>query len=926
MEDNFNLTLLESSSVSSDLLYNNDELLTSIPDDHAENGFESGGDEEDIDIEFARPSSSSVPPKSKSAKGVKRANNGEVLPRSASARPKSTVNPSTVLQESELRNEIQLNVCELTGEFVTPITNFQPANNPPPENPAITTRNKNKAQQRTMDALLGQAALLAARGQEDEAIDMLHEVVRQDPRKPHAYRQIAEICENRNEMIKCFEYRLLACHVDKSFTYEEWNEVGDLAVQLDRLFEASACYEKAARYGSEFWVFFEKRIKILQQLDSVPLIMKTKLSAMESINLEKSDLSFDWLEQMMREVVNYYTETNDTEKSIRALMCYFVRCAAEGIVNVNQMDILTANLIHQERYTDVVHLILGLCTSVKSLNCDGNPGYNVIFHEGIVSVAPFPLVNVSSFIVGPDLPTVLLARLILALIFTRNDFCVDSLIDTLTDREFDEKSDDLYLDIGNAFDAISYEAGGFAYAEKLVRSPTLTQCPHSWYLYGYYIEKTKEPTEAIDAYKHVLELDNSHVDARINLSCIYQHLDDMESAIAVLKETTMERCRRIPDERILIRQAEVLLNQQKHEEYIRCIRLILIPHFYTVNTSVDSILKRRGTQTNKLVHMNLRRAIMNALSRTNFERLVNRMGAIAEKDKRACDALTSTQMHDYAMKLIEGLASQKNYEELLYVVCYIFLHPKIPPLNMVVFQNILFYASIKARNFQLAFEYLRYLHTITQASKSEESERKLKLRQIYTALNFVFCHQQGIAQQRFIGRCLSKAPDQMHLHLISGNNSLMAGSYKTAIYEYIIVLKERPNDSLIHFNLALCFTHLASRRDITRRIAVATRAIAFMAKYKQLRLLQGARQEVYYNIGRMLHQLGFSTHAHFWYCKVLDEPDIQVFEEDERTGDAVMKTSYCYNLKPLAALNLAYIMKTYNPQKARSLKRQYCVI
>lgn len=228
-----------------------------------------------------------------------------------------------------------------------------------------------------MDALLGQAALLAARGQEDEAIDMLHEVVRQDPRKPHAYRQIAEICENRNEMIKCFEYRLLACHVEKSFNYEEWNEVGDLAVQLDRLFEASACYEKAARYGSQYWVFFEKRIKILQQLDSIPLIMKTRLSAMESINLEKSDLTFDWLEQMMREVVNYYTEANDTDKSIRALMCYFVRCASEGIINVNQMDILTANLIHQERYSDVVHLILGLCTSVKSLGSDGNPGYTV---------------------------------------------------------------------------------------------------------------------------------------------------------------------------------------------------------------------------------------------------------------------------------------------------------------------------------------------------------------------------------------------------------------------------------------------------------------------------------------------------------------------------------------------------------------------
>uniref|UniRef100_A0AC35G2A4 Uncharacterized protein n=1 Tax=Panagrolaimus sp. PS1159 TaxID=55785 RepID=A0AC35G2A4_9BILA len=143
MDEDFNLTLLGSSSVNNDSLYNNDELLASIPDDHNENDV----DEEETDIEFVEPSSSSAPQKSKSTKGSKRKNNGEVFSRSASSRPRSTVNPSTVLQESELRNEIQLNVCELTGEFVTPITNFQPAINPEIDSAAVATRNRNRAQQ-----------------------------------------------------------------------------------------------------------------------------------------------------------------------------------------------------------------------------------------------------------------------------------------------------------------------------------------------------------------------------------------------------------------------------------------------------------------------------------------------------------------------------------------------------------------------------------------------------------------------------------------------------------------------------------------------------------------------------------------------------------------------------------------------------------
>ena len=465
-----------------------------------------------------------------------------------------------------------------------------------------------------LDALLGQAALLTARGRNGEAVAMLHEVIRQDPRRPQAYSQIAELYELTDELPKCFEYKLLALHMDRNADASGWNEAGEMAVELGRFKEAAACFEKASRFASWHWYYYQRRIAMLEKLDKIPLAMKTKLLAMENVDYEKSGLNFEWLDRLMREVVNYYTEANDSEKSMRALMCYFVRSAREGGMNTNQLDILTANLIHNENYTDVIYLTLGLCNSIRALNAEGGPGYEVtvsliilfyrfffqiVFHGGIVNVVPFPLTNVESFIVSPELPTVILGRLILSMIHTRNDFVVPSLIDIFVDREYDREVDHLYLDIGIAFEALSYEDGGFAYAEKLVRSATLTRCAHSWYLYGFYLEKTKGPDEALPAYEHVLELDNTYINARINMSYIHQRLGNIEASLTVLNDSDLRHIRRIPDERLLLRQSEVFLAQNRQKEYIRSLGLILIPHFHNVNKSLEQILKKRKTPTSQ---------------------------------------------------------------------------------------------------------------------------------------------------------------------------------------------------------------------------------------------------------------------------------------------------------------------------------------
>lgn len=95
-----------------------------------------------------------------------------------------------------------------------------------------------------LDGLIGQANLEHARGNTNEAITLLNEAIRQAPRNINAYIQISNVYADLNQMDKSFEYRLLAAHMATRTPAEEWAEIGDMALALERLEEASSCYDK----------------------------------------------------------------------------------------------------------------------------------------------------------------------------------------------------------------------------------------------------------------------------------------------------------------------------------------------------------------------------------------------------------------------------------------------------------------------------------------------------------------------------------------------------------------------------------------------------------------------------------------------------------------------------------------------------------
>lgn len=95
---------------------------------------------------------------------------------------------------------------------------------------------------RTIDGLIGQANLAYAKNHVEDAMNFLKEAIREDPRHPDAYTQIANIFVDQNQTALGFEYRLMGAHLDSKTVAAEWAEIGETAVKLERIEEATACY------------------------------------------------------------------------------------------------------------------------------------------------------------------------------------------------------------------------------------------------------------------------------------------------------------------------------------------------------------------------------------------------------------------------------------------------------------------------------------------------------------------------------------------------------------------------------------------------------------------------------------------------------------------------------------------------------------
>uniref|UniRef100_A0A914WTA7 Uncharacterized protein n=1 Tax=Plectus sambesii TaxID=2011161 RepID=A0A914WTA7_9BILA len=186
-----------------------------------------------------------------------------------------------------------------------------------------------------LEALLGQANVMHAKGSTQEAIDMLSEVIRQEPRNSESYKVLADIYNDMGDQDKALEYGLLSAHLDYKTPASEWARLGHLCEESDKWDQAAIVYGRAIRAEPANWQYYESRIRMLDVMELTSLAMKTRLAAVQNIT---NPADFAWLEQLVNSVVEYYTANSDEEKAANALESLLVRAKRRGIFLYGHLD------------------------------------------------------------------------------------------------------------------------------------------------------------------------------------------------------------------------------------------------------------------------------------------------------------------------------------------------------------------------------------------------------------------------------------------------------------------------------------------------------------------------------------------------------------------------------------------------------------
>ncbi|XGW01360.1 hypothetical protein V3C99_013927 [Haemonchus contortus] len=781
---------------------------------------------------------------------------------------------------------------------------------------------------KTMDALLGHANVIYAKGNTQEALAVLLEVIRQEPRNAASYRQVSDIYQELGDPQKSLQYGLLAAHLDSRTPAEDWAHWGDESKKLELIEEAAACYGRAIRLNITNWKYYENRIEMLDLLGLRPLAMRTRLQAAQMIDPCQAGVDFEWFHELIKTVAQYYIAINDEDRAILALEAFVLRSKEFGRSAENQHETLIGMWMAKNKFTEAAKSIFALCDGIfVTRKPDNEPALTITLSHGTYSVEPFPPDNDVQFHVEPTFPTITLCRLIVCFIGLGKRELAKPLKAILLNRDLLSHEDEPHvLEIARAY----YNCDAFKttklFLETLQEWNNYCDNPEMWFIYGNTAAALKDINTAMESFEKVLQLNPGHVDARINLSGLQQKIGQSDRALETLQDYDLDTCTHLPDERLLIRQADVLFDSQKTEQFIRCCRMLLTPHFYEVHRNQDNIGKRRSTKTGFFLSNTLRVAAINAITNTNWEKFVRRLGSAAASERRSVDELDPALLHDYCLKLIECLLAKQRYQDMLIVCCYAFLQPRITRSEKSsTFQNLLYFCAIKAQCWPVAFEYVRWYHTLTNTAHqlTLPNCREVLYKRIFNAMNYVFVHSQNVSYHRYVMRSLSKSPGNHALQAISGNNSLITGSYRHALGEYLRVWNDNKKNPMICLLLALTFTHMACKKDISSRHMIAVRGVAFMKCYEKNR---ACRQECNYNIGRMFHQLSLTPLAIHFYNKVLADPPPVVFYTDDE-GNEAERPSEMYDVRKFAAHNLALIYRASgNDYLARKIYEKFLVV
>uniref|UniRef100_A0AAG5D271 General transcription factor 3C polypeptide 3 n=1 Tax=Anopheles atroparvus TaxID=41427 RepID=A0AAG5D271_ANOAO len=707
-----------------------------------------------------------------------------------------------------------------------------------------------------LQGLMGEANLCYVRGDTKTAKDLCLEIIRQVPLAHEPFITLAQIHET-DDPEQHLDYSLIAAHLNPS-DVEQWMRVAELSVERGKTDQALTCYTRALKSDPNNVEIRLKRAQLAESKGDEKQALRYYYGMLQYIPKEQGE----FLISTAKQVAKKFHEENNIGAALDAMQrAYSMAPEKFSVEDINVLlELLIANGLYR-RALDILAIHANVeVTEAKDV-------LQVSIPEGIML----------------DLRT----KLVVVLVHLKCEHLFDHLIDDVLEYIDPENEGDCYLDIAEALMKEEYYRYALRLLVPLIKS-TKFSLAAVWLRYADCSRWIEDYDEAIVGYRKVVSL-AQHLDARLALAALLKKQGKYDEALEALEQD--------PDLEYL--DPEVL-----HE---RCLLLEEVGRYREFLTAGYTLLSRHCYELKNRHEMHTVVMGFRMYSTRMVESKSNRIiGEGAPAFGTANDLPLETEW-DLVLRLVTAADRLRDYTFFMKLVFTLRTSKRFERFRSQL-QQLALTACIYNRDPTFGLNIMRdQIRTLLCMKPT-----KINHSHLWNMFNLIILISGDVRYHRYLSRLFNRVPGiEVYPKTLIANYHLNSTTYKYALNEYNKIYLVT-NDPLHAMMLAVTLTQIACQKYSSKKHSLVAQAIVFMEKYRKGRP-EELQHEVWYNFGRIYHQLGMLHLASDYYKRVLHF-DSEVVKENPQ--------HLC--LKAEAAYNLSYIYKqSGNIELARKYMYDY---
>lgn len=742
---------------------------------------------------------------------------------------------------------------------------------------------------RDLAGLMGQANVSFARGEYNDAIIMCQEVIRLAPRCAEPFISLAEYYGDNGEDEKAEQLYLIAAYLQPS-NVDLWVRVAESATKRREFRLAATCYTKAIRADkNESSILFHlRRCNLYEKLGDQKKALRGYENLISVLGPDDENFGLELARGISR---IYFTERkiNDCIRTLEgAAEKYSNQFTGEDLAqlcycyNGQKEFIKTIDLMVRKGLIDV--------TINNSEKWSVNDMTNNIDRQ--------PKLPIKIGLNSKDRRLTFCNRSHITVAFISlgyYDETIEPLIADLETIDLPRNKEQLYQIAEAYYYQEAYEMAK-AILLKLTRQRD-TQTAPVWLLYSQCLKNLNEIDEAIAGYRKVLTYEPDDYSSRLALSNLLSVQGRTDEALEVTRQPLFAD--KPIDVHLLYQCCQLLEKAENWDEYCQSAKALLMTEMtYTKYPREILCMVTSKSQRTRLDNL---KSVQREFS----------LEVLKHHQKSSGSKLEAGILLKIFLRYIEILFHiKKDYQELKRVCFSAYTCPAFE-----CYESSIDYYTALACICSEDRDYT-YNHVKLLASRNPDNNQTWNL--LSFAMNNIYL---DLRHGKFCLRQFMKNPEVIPLAIFNGHNALMSGSYKHALGEYMSVFKERPNDSLLAFCLAITYLSLSCQKYVSNKYLCIFQMIAFLFTYLELR---GSCQEAMYNVGRVFHQMNMLDKAVIFYKKALNMSDRSRIRPLQETPD---EFDEIFDIRREAAFNLALIYKnSQSPRLAYQVIKEHFTI